>query len=46
MGVDCNPPAAPGSIFEATAESYGVLQPVPMCKYRGDVLLIVNTAAL
>jgi hypothetical protein len=42
----CNPPAAPGSIFEATAESYGALDPVPMCKYRGDVLLIVNVAAL
>ena len=46
MPFVCNPPAAPGSIFEATAEAYGALNPVPMCKYRGDVMLIVNVAAL
>jgi hypothetical protein len=46
MPFVCNPPAAPGSIFEATADTYGALDPVPMCKYRGDVLLFVNVAAL
>lgn len=46
MAFVCDPPAAPGSIFEAKADSFGDVLPVPMCKYRGDVLLIVNTAAL
>ena len=35
-----------GIRFFETAESYGDIAPVSMCKYRGDVLLIVNTAAL
>jgi hypothetical protein len=44
----CDPPAEPGSIWERTAESLSVdeVYPVPMCKYRGDVLFIVNTAAV
>ena len=42
----CDPPAEPGSIFEATAESFAYVEPVSMCKYRGDVMLVVNTAAL
>jgi hypothetical protein len=44
----CDPPAEPGSIFELSAESLDVEQidPVSMCKYRGDVMLIVNTAAV
>lgn len=43
----CDPPAEPGSLWEIAEESYdiSVADPVSMCKYRGDVLLIVNTAA-
>lgn len=43
----CDPPAAPGSIYEMFAESLDIdqIEPVAMCKYRGDVMLIVNTAA-
>lgn len=43
----CDPPAEPGSLYENFAESYDIekLEPVSMCEYRGDVLLIVNTAA-
>lgn len=44
----CDPPAEPGSLYELFAESndYTVLEPVSMCEYRDQVLLIVNTAAL
>jgi hypothetical protein len=44
----CDPPAAPGSIYERSAVSYDInaIDPVSMCKYRGDVMLVVNTAAL
>lgn len=42
----CDPAAAPGSIYERTGEVYGAAVPVSMCKYRGEVMLIVNTAAL
>jgi hypothetical protein len=44
----CDPPAAPGSLYEHSAVSYDIdeIDPVSMCKYRGDVLLIANTAAL
>jgi glutathione peroxidase len=43
----CDPPADPGSIYEFSAESFDInqIEPVSMCKYRGDVMLIVNTAA-
>jgi hypothetical protein len=43
----CDPPAEPGSLYELYAESYDIeqLEPISMCEYRGDVLLIVNTAA-
>lgn len=43
----CDPPAPPGSLYELSAESYDLndLDAVPMCKYRGQVALIVNTAA-
>ena len=43
----CDPPAAPGSIYEHSAESYDIdqIDPVSMCKYRGQVALVVNTAA-
>jgi hypothetical protein len=42
----CDPPAEPGSIWEKTADMFGAVEPVPMCRYRGDVLLIFNGAAL
>jgi hypothetical protein len=44
----CDPPAAPGSLYEKSAVSYDIdeIDPVSMCKYRGEVLLIANTAAL
>ena len=42
----CNPAAAPGSIYETTADMFGSAGPASMCKYRGDVMLIVNTAAI
>jgi glutathione peroxidase len=42
----CDPAAVPGSIYERTGEVYGAEAPVSMCKYRGEVMLIVNTAAL
>lgn len=47
MGFVCDPPAEPGSLYEHAAESYDIndFEPVSMCKYRGKVLLIVNTAA-
>jgi len=47
MSFVCDPPAAPGSLYELAAESYDLndLEPVSMCKYRGEVALIVNTAA-
>lgn len=48
MPFVCDPPAAPGSLYEKSAVSYDIeaIDPVSMCKYRGDVLLIANTAAL
>jgi hypothetical protein len=44
----CDPPAAPGSIYEIASVSYDIdqIDPVSMCQYRGEVMLIVNTAAL
>ncbi|MDI1442940.1 hypothetical protein [Polyangium sp. 6x1] len=47
MGFVCDPPAEPGSLYEHAVESYDVndIDAVPLCKYRGEVLLIVNTAA-
>lgn len=42
----CNPAAAPGSIHEATADRFGSAGPESMCRYRGEVMLIVNTAAI
>ena len=40
----CNPPAADGSLFALSALEYGQPAPTSMCDYRGDVLLLVNTA--
>jgi hypothetical protein len=42
----CDPPAAAGSLYAQTGDAFGALDPISMCQYRGDVLLIVNTAAL
>ena len=42
----CDPVAAPGSIYERTADMFGSAGPSSMCQYRGDVMLIVNTAAI
>ena len=42
----CDPPAAPGSLYERTADAFGSAEPASMCAYRGDALLIVNVAAI
>jgi hypothetical protein len=41
----CSPPAAPGSLYENSANEFSTLVPISMCQYRGDVLLIIDTAA-
>lgn len=41
----CDPPAEEGSLFELEAEFKYDDGLVSMCKYRGDVILIVNVAA-
>jgi len=48
MPFVCDPAAAPGSIYETAGESLSVedVDPISMCKYRGDVMLVVNTAAV
>ena len=48
MAFVCDPPAEPGSLYENAAMSYDIndIDPVSMCKYRGKVTLIVNTAAI
>lgn len=47
MSFVCDPPAEAGSLYENSAVSYDIndIDPVSMCKYRGKVLLVVNTAA-
>jgi hypothetical protein len=42
----CDPPAAPGTLYERTADAFGSAEPASMCAYRGDALLIVNVAAI
>jgi glutathione peroxidase len=43
----CDPPAAPGSIYEREGTPfYPPFDKISMCQFRGDVMLIVNTAAL
>jgi hypothetical protein len=44
----CDPPAEPGSLYENDAISYDITQtdPVSMCQFRGDVLLMFNAAAI
>jgi len=47
MPFVCDPPAEPGSIYEQSADSLNIeVGMVPMCKYRGNVMLLVNTAAV
>lgn len=48
MPFVCDPPAEPGSIYEQSAESLNIeeVDPVSMCKYRGNVMLLINTAAV
>lgn len=41
----CDPPAEPGSFYELSAPTYTLPEPISMCQYRGDVVLVVNTAA-
>ncbi|MEZ4307629.1 MAG: hypothetical protein R3F14_06235 [Polyangiaceae bacterium] len=42
--VVCDPPAEAGSLYALEDEGLFDIGPSSMCKYRGDVLLIVNTA--
>jgi hypothetical protein len=44
----CDPAAEPGSLYELSAESMSIdeIDPISMCRYRGDVLLIANIAAI
>lgn len=44
-GFDCNPAAPPDSLYALNATSY-TLDPISMCQYRGEVLLIANIAAV
>jgi hypothetical protein len=48
MAFVCDPPAEPGSLYELAAKSYDLndIGPMSMCKVRGKVALIVNTAAI
>ncbi len=41
----CDPPAEEGSLFELQADFKYEDNPVSMCRYRGEVILIVNVAA-
>lgn len=43
---DCTPPADPGSIYEALDVEFATFANRSMCEWRGDVVLIVNIAAL
>ena len=42
----CDPMAAAGSFFELSSENLGETENVSMCQFRGDVILVVNTASL
>jgi len=43
---DCDPPAEPGSLYELEdVPMFPPKDPVSMCQYRGEVLLIFNAAA-
>ncbi len=44
--MNCDPPAAAGSFYELAANIFPLGPEKSMCDYRGEVVLIVNTAAL
>lgn len=42
----CDPPAEAGSIYELADQPLNLaMDPVSMCDFRGEVMLVVNTAA-
>ena len=45
-GFVCDPAPGADSIYNFEAESLSELRTISLCEYRGDVLLIVNIAAL
>jgi hypothetical protein len=45
-GTLCNPAAPAGSLYATQGLRYPDFVPESMCQYRGDVLLILNTAAV
>jgi hypothetical protein len=42
----CDPPAPADSFYALSAPAFGLPDAISMCEYRGDVALIVDTAAL
>lgn len=42
----CDPAPAPDSFFAQGAVTYPDYEEVTMCRWRGDVVLVVNTAAI
>lgn len=42
----CDPAPDPGSLWAQGAVPYTDPNPTTLCAYRGDVLLVVNTAAI
>ncbi len=44
-GGACDPAAAPGSFFALSSPDLGQTRTVSMCEFRGDVILVVNTAS-
>jgi outer membrane biosynthesis protein TonB len=45
-GDPCNPPPASGSLFALAGPDRETGEDIPLCAYKGGVVLIVNTAAL
>lgn len=41
----CELPSAPGEFYALEAQSLEQLDPIPMCAYRGKVVLVVNVAS-
>lgn len=44
--TECDPPAAPDSIFATSDTKVGDVAPSSMCQYRGQVMFIFNAAEL
>ncbi|GEM_PF-6309293 len=42
----CDPPPAAGTLFALAGPDRETGEEIPLCPYKGDVVLIVNTAAL